>query len=205
MPVLSICKSDTSVSYCIWQITETEAFFWQELKLLPEDAAAIRALQLPVRRLERLACRAALSTLLPRPITAVTYSPDGAPRTPDMCMSFSHCKNYVAVAIAPRPVGIDIEPVAERILNLYPKFLSNTEQADFNVADASQLHLCWGAKEACFKCIPNASHDFLCDIRIEKTPTENLLKGYVQTPEGEMITKIEYSLQNDLMVVICSQ
>lgn len=205
MPISSICKSDTSVSYCIWQITETEAFFWQNVTLLPEDAASIRALKLPVRRLERLACRAALATLLPRPVTEVTYSPDGAPQTAGFHLSFSHCKNFAAAAIAPFPVGIDVEQISERILKLHPKFVNESEQAIFDVNDQKQMYLCWGAKEAIYKCIRHAPYNFLQDMRLEKTPSENLLKGFAKTTEGEIVTDIKYLQHDDLMLVVCTQ
>lgn len=204
MSVLSIHQCIPSVSYCIWQITEAEGFFWERLQLHPEDEAAIRQLKLPSRRLERLACRAALAQLLPSTPLHISYLPNGRPVMEGHHLSFSHCKELSAAAIAPFPVGIDIEPISERILKLYSRIVNQQEMKYFDISNPTHLHLCWGAKEAIYKYLPQLPSDYLNDITLIGNPSDPQLTGQVKTPDGILFTHIYPSIIQDNMVVICT-
>lgn len=150
-------KIDASLSIEVWHFEESEAFFWSELPLGAEDAAAIRSLRLERRRLERLACRMALLDLLRAlsltpDLRNLSYDEHGKPHLGDLHISFSHSGNYAAVAISTEcPVGIDIEVLGERVGRVYQRFLNKKELSECDTADLSQLHYYWGAKEAIYK------------------------------------------------------
>ena len=168
MPVVLEKEIVSSVSVCLWHISETEDFFWEYLKLSDTDANAIRQCKLRSRRLEKLACRAALSHLLQNSCVNVQYDQHGKPVIAGFHISFSHSKNVVAVAVSTRSaLGIDIEPVQERILSLYSKFLNDEECRKFDVTDKKQLHFCWGAKEAIYKYCGGNVSDYVNHITLD--------------------------------------
>ncbi len=203
MPSVDLQNFNSSVSCCLWQISEPEEFFWPRLQLLPDDAASIRALKTPFRRLERLACRAALSQLMPYP-TSVTYSDNGAPKLPDAFLSFSHCKNFAAAALSTNaPVGIDVEPISDRILQLHSRFVNEAEKKFFDVCNPHHLHLVWSAKEAMFKCVHNAPVDFLNRMSVRFTSSPGKLSGTVYCPDHIVQTTISYKELCGLVLAVC--
>lgn len=87
------------------------------------------------RRRERATVYHLLNAIAPY-ASLIRYTPSGQPLLYPDCqlhMSVSHSDNYVAVATAKFPVGIDIETITDRITRLAPKFLSQseTDQLDF--------------------------------------------------------------------------
>lgn len=67
-------------------------------------------------------------------------------------ISISHCKNLIAYAIAPRPIGVDIHHYTPKTQVVAKKFLLEQE-IDFCEKHTEQpfLDLFWGVKEAVFK------------------------------------------------------
>ena len=199
MPILQTKQIDSSVSYCVWQITEAEEFFFSHLRLAAADEQYIRSQKLPVRRLEKLACRAALAHLLETDYVPVSYRSDDAPQLDGFYLSFSHCKNYSAAVLSSvSPVGIDIEPIGERILKLSHKFLNNRELESFDLSNIIQMHFCWGAKEALYKASPEKISNYVDDLRIlgdfphcfgeiVAKPRSRHLKLYSEVIDGQML------------------
>lgn len=167
MPIVQTKQINSSVSYCVWQITEAEEFFFSHLRLASADEQYIRSQKLLVRRLEKLACRAALACLLETDSVILSYNNDDAPQLDGFYLSFSHCKNYSAAVLSSvSPVGIDIEPIGERILKLSHKFLNDRELVVFDLLDKIQMHFCWGTKEALYKASPEKISNYVDDLQI---------------------------------------
>lgn len=206
MPAIDLQDFNSSASCCLWQISEPEEFFWSRLQLLPDDAASIRALKTPFRRLERLACRAALAQLSPNAAAPVTYDDKGAPAVPAAFISFSHCKNFAAAARSTQsPVGIDVEPISDRILNLHSRFVNEEEKRFFNIRDPRHLHLIWGAKEAMYKCVPNPPADFLNRMSVRFSLSLDKLAGTAYCLDSVVNTIISFQEVNGLMLVVCQR
>lgn len=199
MPILQTKQIDSSVSYCVWQITEAEEFFFSRLRLASADEQYIRSQKLPVRRLEKLACRAAVAHLLETDSVTLSYRSDGVPQLDGFYLSFSHCKNYSAVALSSvSPVGVDIETIGERILKLSHRFLNNRELVSFDLSNSFQMHFCWGAKEALYKAAPHKISNYVDDLqvlgdfphcfgRINLNPRSLDLKLYSEVIDGQML------------------
>ena len=85
----------------------------------------------------------------------VSYDEYGAPSLTGsgQYVSISHTDGYVAVIIAGKPVGIDIERRGRRVERVRSKFMQVSEDA--LVAETPDpvlsMHLIWSAKEAVFK------------------------------------------------------
>jgi len=186
-----------NVSIAVWQITETEAFFFNSLQLLPEDKENLSNIKLPQVRLQKLACRAALAALFGTTQIGITYSKTGQPQIKDHHISFSHTKSTVAVALASTPVGIDIEEVLPRISRLYPHFMSLEEIADCNINNLQELYYYWCAKEAMYKWFANKNLDFIGDLQVFKN--EN--KGRVCKKHTVQLTHLYI---DDKIIAVCS-
>ena len=106
------------------------------------------------RRLEILATRYLLKEML-NGEQIVSYDEYGAPSLTGsgQYVSISHTDGYVAVIIAGKPVGIDIERRGRRVERVRSKFMQVSEDA--LVAETPDpvlsMHLIWSAKEAVFK------------------------------------------------------
>lgn len=203
MPVLFRNQEITSVSVCVWHITETEDFFSRSLLLTEADRQQILQCKLPSRRLERFACRAALAHLLGSNEVAITYTPQGQPALPGYHLSFSHCRTHVAVALSPRcPVGIDIERVQDRITQLFPKFLSAEECAALEVTSKQQLHRYWGAKEAMYKCCGGNITSYTNHIALVPIPAHGVWQGEVHKLDRCYHLNLYHWTLDDLCLVV---
>lgn len=206
MPAVLYKVINSSVSICVWQITETEEFFFKFLQLSPDDEKYIKSFTLPKRRLEKLACRAALATLLQSNRIEVLYDQQGAPQIADNQVSFAHSPTHVAVAVAKNgKIGIDIEPIKNRILNLYPKFLSHTELLNVDVSQCTDLHFYWGAKEAMYKYCNGNCTDYQNGLQVvgnyKNTPR---IEGHIQNHLLDIKVQLSYYLIDDQMIVLCN-
>lgn len=199
MPVIFQNEIDSSVSLCVWHITETEESLFQGLMLNKEDVAHIEALKLPKRRLEKLACRRALAHLLHHEKVLIQYDENGQPHIENGHISFSHSDHYAAVVYSPdRRVGIDIEDIGTRILALHKYFLTAEEEALHDISDTLTLHKLWGAKEAIYKLLGGGALDFHNDIIIND---KNIQSGQIHSQPSLNIHLEHFTIENQLMVL----
>ena len=183
MPIIFHQNINSSVSVAVWRITETEEFLFNTISLTNSDKEALRALALPKRRLERLACRHALAFLMQTDSVELYYSPVGAPQSANGFVSLSHSGIYAAVAFSAKtPVGIDIEQISDRTDRLYARFMSSNSPP-LPEKTATTPHLSaymWCAKEAAYKLYARGDIDFVQAITIEAEQQ----RGVVALPQG---------------------
>jgi len=180
----------------VWQIAETEEFFYSFLKLLPEDETRIKNCKLQKVRLQKLACRAALAELLGNNEIEITYSDSGQPQLKEYHTSFSHTKNGVAVVLSKTTVGVDIEELIPRILPLYPRFMSEQEIAVCDINNLKELYYYWCAKEAMYKWYAKGNLDFIADLFVNK----NEKKGIIF---GKHTVQLESFYIDNQIIVVC--
>ena len=164
-----------NTSLAVWQIAETEEFFYDSLHLLPEDERCIKNCKNQKVRLQKWACRAALAELLGTNNIEITYSGTGQPQLKDYHISFSHTKTSVAVALASCRVGIDIEEITPRINPLYNRFMNEKEILGCDVNNLKELYYFWCAKEAMYKWYANRNLDFTKDLYVNKTEKQGTI------------------------------
>lgn len=157
------------MDYIVWHITESEQELRDSLQH-PDYFAAKTAPLKPGshRMLEVLAVRRAMKELFYGEEQQVVYDRHGRPSLAGSgpFISISHTSGYVAVIASERPVGIDIERRASRVVRVANRFLQPAELARLSLLAAQDderlllfLHLCWSAKEAAFKVLGQAYHD----------------------------------------------
>jgi phosphopantetheinyl transferase len=195
MPLKLLKEISPTASLAVWQIAETEEFFLNSLQLLPNDKATIRSIKLQKARLQKLACRAALSKLLNTNEIEITYSKTGQPLLQNYHISFSHTKTAVAVALAKTAIGIDIEELTPRILSLYTRFMSEKEIEDCNLNHLQDLYYYWCAKEAMYKWFANKNLDFIKDLQVIK----NEKKGIIC--KKDIVQLVDLHIDNQIIIV----
>ena len=86
-----------------------------------------------------------------------SYNEHGKPMLKEVSnihFSISHCKEAIAVAVADRPVGIDVETLRMPSEALAEKVMDEGEKLRFDISDTPEdfFTAIWTAKEAVMKC-----------------------------------------------------
>ena len=114
-----------------------------------------------VRKKERIISRFLLETLVGKKVE-VKYADSGKPFCDGMHFSISHTKNFVAVIVSNKPVGVDIEYKSDRIFRITEKFMHPDELKTLSECPEKQKFalICWCAKETVYKIIEENGVDF---------------------------------------------
>lgn len=114
-----------------------------------------------VRKKERIISRFLLESLVGQKIE-VKYADSGKPFCDGMHFSISHTKNFVAVIVSNKPVGVDIEYKSDRIFRITEKFMHPDELKTLSECSEKQKFalICWCAKETVYKIIEENGVDF---------------------------------------------
>lgn len=205
MPALFRKKLDASLAIGVWMISESEAFFHSFLAI-DDRAEEFSTLRNGKRRLERLACRAALADLiqhfsLPLSINDLHYAGNGAPVLHEPWhISFSHSNQYAAVAVSPeKDVGIDIEKKGSRILKLSDKILNAEEKTWCDRSNPDELYYYWCAKESIYKIVNTQC--FPKDITISPIHEQT---GFIETNDGLLNFRLFREEVADFCLVIAT-
>lgn len=200
---MSLIRRHPSRLLGIWKIEETASELLDLLEKKELYTCSLQNFRTENRKKEWLATRVLLKELLGQELQ-IAYWDDGSPylpENPDMRISISHTKGYVAVYCSQeKRVGVDIEYHSERVVKIQKKFLSEEELAGIDLANEAQhLLICWCAKETLFKLIRQTEVDFCRHLHIEpflfkkegdvqvwetKTSKAEIFKlSYIITPE----------------------
>lgn len=100
---------------------------------------------------------------------AILYDKIGKPSIEknSVFISISHSKNFVALAHANFPIGIDIEELNPRILKVFTRFLHLDEEKLFDLNSITELTVAWTIKEVLFKLNKRVGIDFKNELRIK--------------------------------------
>ena len=153
----------------VWEITQSVDELVSGFENFALFAADYEKISSDKRKLEFLGTRWLLKILLEKEVN-VQYTAEGKPYLIDGSynVSLSHSGKWMAVMIHPtRQVGIDIECPTDKILKVYKRFLSETEQAELSDGkDIKQLQIAWSAKEALYKIIGKEAIDFANQLQL---------------------------------------
>lgn len=164
----------------LWKIEEPESFFRAALRLLPEEETHLSAYRDEGKRLEWLASRLIIRTLLnPTDALLSVTMEDGRPEIRGWAgkVSISHTFGWAA-AILNRDAlpGIDVEwknrEIQEALRNrfLHPEEKKILEQTAASNAD-EQVVLTWSAKETLFKLTGRNGVSFRQDLFVNLPET----------------------------------
>ena len=181
MPVILTKKTGNS-TLVLWQITEDEPALRRNVA--PEDIAEAQKIKHPGRRIERLAWRAAIRTIVPE--ITIAYTDTGRPfalsvnkqtshngtgnraepSTPHI--SASHTTGYAATIVAQGPCAVDIERRNRSTAHVVSKYIHSEEQKLEAAIHPDFPILVWCAKETLYKLAAEPGIDFVQDLRIRE-------------------------------------
>lgn len=198
------------VEYAVWKVEET---FDRLAEMLDDNSVfvEIENVRSSRRRLEIIASRFLLKFLCGSGYEAVLHDKNGKPyfASGRRMVSISHTGNYVAVALAPYNIGIDIEVITGRAFRLKEHFLSESEikAVDSNDFERDAV-LRWSAKESVYKVLGREVYDFKKKLRTEQfsIADDNCFNAYVN--KGESYTDSEYKkvyfkVYTDFVLTLC--
>lgn len=175
MPLFRTITVNEDTQLAIWQIAEPQDFFVSQLKLNEADYTVIRDITSDTRLTEFLASRYCVRLLVgvDEELTLVKDE-HGKPsiKGHPFHISISHCPGYAAAMISRTgKVGIDIEPVHNRVMRVIGKFMSEKELGYLVPArETDQAVLMWSAKEAIYKYYGQKGLSFSRDIMLTNPP-----------------------------------
>ncbi len=145
---------------------------------IPPDQVQMISSWTKVRQQEWLTSRYLLQKCYDIQASEILISPAGKPHLIDNTryLSISHTTDYVYVAIADIPIGIDLQRRRLDISRIAPKFCSNDElsQLPKHLSLLTKYHLIWSAKESLFKAYGLGEVDFLRHLQFGPFEMEGL-------------------------------
>ncbi|MFN8406306.1 MAG: 4'-phosphopantetheinyl transferase superfamily protein [Sphingobacteriaceae bacterium] len=156
---MAICfrkEIDQDTRLAIWKIEESVEVLRSQIQLRESEEKLLQSFLHKKRKLHWLSARVLLAAML-NTKEYIEYRVDehGKPYLVDFpyFISISHSVAYAAVMISKTcPVGIDIEQMDPKIVQLAHKFLSPAELSFVDINNRkAHLYACWCIKEAVFK------------------------------------------------------
>ncbi|MHA7129001.1 4'-phosphopantetheinyl transferase family protein [Algoriphagus namhaensis] len=100
-------------------------------------------------------------------------------------VSLSHTEGMAAALYhQEKPVGLDLEPLREKVLRVGPRFLAR-EELEFLKDDVSHYTMAWSAKESIFKCQGKRGVSFRENILLEPFDKEaKYIRGIIRGLSG---------------------
>lgn len=200
--MLLLQKKTKNYHLGIWKIEESKEELLSFFQSKDKIERSIQRIKAPSKVLERLAVRVLLRMMLNKK-QDILYLKSGKPYllNSKLNISISHTKGYVAVILAEsKYLGIDIQYIAPKILNIEHKFISDKEY--INPANKlNHLLLHWAAKETLYKAIGNGV-DFKESFLIEPfEPQEHgILKAHETASELSLIFDIDYTVTPEFVL-----
>ena len=156
--------------FAIWEIEESEDELLEGLTISHVEKKKLNQLKSLVHRKGYLATRQLLKKF-GIPPGSNKYDQKGAPYLIDgRYLSITHSRNFAAIAISDKKVGIDLEFYREKIKKIGPRFL-NIEEAEISddFTDIKYLTKIWTAKEALYKNYSKPAINFRSQLHIQKS------------------------------------
>lgn len=171
MPIAKLTAIHENVAWGLWKISETEEELLQLSSAYSLDFDELASISHPVKRKEWLAGKLCLIEVLKKaaiPFQGIYRSSTGKPflNNAEAFISLSHAYPYATAIVSTKDrVGIDIEPVHDKLARIAPRFMSTKEMTEAN-GDLRKLCSYWTAKEALYKAVGQRGITFATDMEI---------------------------------------
>jgi 4'-phosphopantetheinyl transferase len=176
MPIYKHHQVNSIAKLWVWHITEDEQSLIKNLSLTPHCNQRLQEMSHHSQRKGFLAVRS-LVEAAGLSIDQIRYTTNGKPYLKDgPHISFSHTKDFAAVAIGQAPVGVDVERHRVKVKRVAKKFVNPADQApQKTIAELTDL---WCAKESMYKAISIAGIRFSKDIYVDLTTPKKEIAVY---------------------------
>jgi len=132
----------------------------------------------------------------------LTYNANGKPILSKKYISITHSFDYCGVVVSSKKIGVDIEKLRPKILNIKKKFISDRELDLFtndNVIDVTKI---WTIKESVYKAFGFSGLDFKNNI-IVKSIDKKFNNAKVKISKNDIIEFYNVEITN-FSQYICS-
>ena len=178
----------------IWEITET----LDELKKLINNLCT-KKYKSTKRTKEVIINNILVNKLLPN--SKIRYNDYGAPYLNNKNISISHTKELACVMISSLNVGVDIEKISNRPLQLASKFICNKNKY---LLTKKKAVITWCLKEAIFKWFEKGNISFKKDIIVNNFKIDK--KGNVKVQFKNQLILAEFlQIKNHYLVYLCKK
>ncbi len=191
----------------IWEINEPFEEIYAKVKLSRQEKKIFSCLKTPARKQQWLSYRLILPYLVkPKEMSSIEYDEFGKPFLNNGVrhISVSHSGKFSAlIASTKHSVGIDIEKIQPKIVNLAEKFMNSYELDQISSRhEVESLYLVWTSKEAIYKLY--GKRDILFKDHINIFPFDfegqGTIMGEINTPGFKKQLSIQYQVvENYLM------
>ena len=166
MPFLKEIIPKKNIRILIWKIDEKLS----ELKasfLLTEDQKSELDRRKPIsNKKQYLASRKLIKMAELNDLNNTFY--ESLSLEKNICYSISHTAKYAVLAVGTERIGVDIEFLHPKILNIKSKFINVKENYFMKSDNIKLITRLWTCKEAIFKCIYENKLSFKKNIVVEK-------------------------------------
>jgi len=190
----------------IWEINETIEVLYNQLTLNDEEQLLYDSFRTNQRRMHWLSYRVLTKNILKDNIKSICYDENGKPflNNSKKNISVTHSGKFSAMIVGNKPVGIDIEQIQPKIMNICDKFMSYKELEQIDKShNIEQLYIYWSAKEALYKLYGKKNLMFKENIIIKGFPfkTQDIIKGKIITSSFEKEYSLYYEYIEDYSLV----
>lgn len=168
MPAVKRIDSPT-YQLLVWRIEEDLSFFAQAITLNAEEALEYGQISHKARKLEWMAARYVQRKLYNDYLVKDQW---GKPHLASSSahISIAHCTHYAAAIYSKvGPVGVDVEPIHEKVQRIANKFLSEGELQLLDSKNlTASLIAAWSVKEAIYKWYGKKELSFKRNIQLQE-------------------------------------
>ncbi|SDM56986.1 4'-phosphopantetheinyl transferase family protein [Siphonobacter aquaeclarae] len=211
MPLVWVRPFDGRGYLGIWEITEELEELRRSFRGSDEDIAEFEQIHHPQKQREFLASRILVRTLVEtagETYRGILKDPFDKPflKGTTHQFSLSHSLRYAAAVWHPSAfVGLDIEPVHEKLQVVAHKFLSEDEYRHAN-GNLRQLAVYWTAKEALYKLHGKKKLSFKKNLPVDPFPEDcTLIRGWIRTEHGSRAYELEVHTVADCMLTVTAE
>jgi 4'-phosphopantetheinyl transferase len=184
MPLIKIEKINTDCNWGLWEIVESVDDLIPKVDFSLEDASEYEEIHNETKKLEWLSGKLMLKAMAENcglKYKGIFKDENGKPflQNSNYHISISHSQKFVAAIISSTSaVGIDLEKIKPKVLNVQRKFLAprEIEVAD---EDLETLTKYWCGKEALYKLQGKKGVIFSRDISMDLCKDEISCSGYI--------------------------
>ena len=197
----------------IWEIEEPFEDIYSKVKLSKQEEKIFSCMKSPARKQQWLSYRLILPYLVtPKEMSSINYDEFGKPYLNNGVrhISVSHSGKFSAlIASTKHSVGIDIEKIQPKILNLAERFMNSHELDQISSKhEMESLYLVWTSKEAIYKLYGKKNISFKENITIFPFDFygSGTVLGEIYTPNFKKQLKVHYqTIENYLLAFTIDQ
>lgn len=207
MPIRKHVNVSHSISWAVWEITESYDELCDMLALDGHDRDHLSGVKSAKKKKEYLAGRMAVKNLLIHrdvEFNGIYKDEWGKPHLLDSPSNISISNTYpyaVAMLNQQSPAGIDMEKTDPKFLKIKHKYLNHLE-LDQAGNDLLALNILWCAKEALYKVVGKKRLSFRNDIQIEPFDlgVSGMLNGQIAIGDFKEKHRLEYVQWHDYII-----